>query len=122
MEGRGREQQAALRGPRRSQTLKRPPRRDAAGQRRPRKVEPRGARTTLRRGRDEALAPQARQPSQALTSGSSPGWPPLEEFERSEHHISMTKRLVDGCRVPTAVFSRDLFGLQRDCATTPRGV
>ena len=53
---RAREQRAALRGPRRSQTLKRPPRRDAAGQRRPRKVEPRAARTTLRRGRAECVA------------------------------------------------------------------
>ena len=55
-------QRAALRGPTRAEPLNRPPRRDADHQRRGSRWRPGLGGTTLRRGRDEALAPKARQP------------------------------------------------------------
>lgn len=88
--GRGSEQQAALRGPRRSQTLKRPPRRDAAGQRRPRKVEPRAARTTLRRGRAECVARSPPAVAGATLRQLS-GMAPAGRNERSEHLAEILK-------------------------------
>lgn len=60
------------------QTLKRPSRRYASGQHRQRKEERRAQpENSLRRGRDEALAPLARQPSQVLALASlrsGPRW------------------------------------------------
>ena len=68
------------------QTLKRPSRRDASGKHRQRKEERRAQpENSLRRGRAECAARSP--PAVAGASlGIPPERPPLEEFERSEHH------------------------------------
>ena len=88
--GRGLERRAAPRGPCQAKPLKRPSRRDASGKHRQRKEERRAQpENSLRRGRDEALAPLARQPSQVLALAFLRSGPALEEFERSEHNAGV---------------------------------